>query len=369
MENKEIYSMGTDGGNFSSSSIQPNIGYTDGVPFVSANKPVPPVKPDEKILGYTYGYMANRGEYRSDKAKQSQDLLYQLNNNWVCLAIANYQTTYNSTVIFADHLRTPTDRDIAFFVNNAHNQGVKVCLKPMVNCDDFVWRAFISFPEFDMAEKNIYWSKWFENYKNFILHYAALAQELGVEMLCIGCEMLGTEHRYYDWLYVIKEVRRVYSGKIVYNTNHDHEGEIGWIDELDYLGTSAYYPVGGENCTYEEMMEGWGKVKDRLDRIAKEKGKQYLFMEVGCRSIDNNSKTPWDFNLDYKWNEEEQYNYYKSCFDTFLDSPNFAGVFWWDWPTFQYDTREAAEQDKGFNIHLKKTEELVKQVYEQYQKK
>ena len=69
MENKEIYSMGTDGGNFSSSSTQPNIGYTDGVPFVSANKPVPPVKPDEKILGYTYGYMANRGEYRSDKAK------------------------------------------------------------------------------------------------------------------------------------------------------------------------------------------------------------------------------------------------------------------------------------------------------------
>ena len=55
--------------------------------------------------------------------------------------------------------------------------------------------------------------------------------------------MLGTEHRRYDWEYIIKEVRRVYRGVIVYNTNHDHEDAQEWFDCLDYIGTSAYFPV------------------------------------------------------------------------------------------------------------------------------
>jgi hypothetical protein len=47
--------------------------------------------------------------------------------------------------------------------------------------------------------------------------------------------------------------------------------------------------------------------------------------------------------------------------DVFLPSPYFAGVFWWDWPTFSYSDRKAAEQDKGFSIHLKKAEKIVKE--------
>jgi hypothetical protein len=52
----------------------------------------------------------------------------------------------------------------------------------------------------------------------------------------------------------------------------------------------------------------------------------------------------------------------------FINEPNFAGVFWWDWPTFQYETREEALKDKGFNIHLKAAEKLVKETYEKYRK-
>jgi hypothetical protein len=74
-----------------------------------------------------------------------------------------------------------------------------------------------------MQDMDVYWKAWFISYKNFLLHYAELAQELGCEMFCIGCEMLGTEHRKWDWLYLIEEVRKIYKGKIVYNTNHDHE--------------------------------------------------------------------------------------------------------------------------------------------------
>ena len=120
--------------------------------------------------------------------------------------------------------------------------------------------------------------------------------------------------------------------------------------------------------TYDEMVKGWTEVKWRLNAIAESRKKKYIFMEIGCRSVEESSQHPWDFTQELPWSEEEQYNYYKSCFDVFINEPNFAGVFWWDWPTFQYETREEALKDKGFNIHLKAAEELVKETYKKYRK-
>lgn len=91
-------------------------------------------------------------------------------------------------------------------------------------------------------------------------------------------------------------------------------------------------------------------------------------MEIGCRSVEEASTHPWDFTEVLKWNEEEQANFYRSCLDTFLPSPYFAGVFWWDWPTFIYNDRAAAEQDKGFSIHLKKAEQVVKEYNQKFSK-
>lgn len=361
------HNFDTDGGGLCSSFPSAAIGYTDGVPFfATGTKPITP--PSEKILGYNYGYMANRSEYRNPAAIESQNELFDIGINWVCLPVVNWQDTYHSTNIYADHLATPTDRDIAAFINSAHGRGIKVCLKPIVESKDHMWRAHIGFPDLNMQDMDVYWKAWFISYKNFMLHYAELAQELGIEMLCIGCEMLGTEHRKYDWEYLIKEVRRVYKGKVVYNTNHDHEDSQEWFDELDYIGTSAYYPVGGKTKSYDEMYKNWMQVRYRLDAIAKDRGKKFIFMEIGCRSVSNASEHPWDFTEELPWNEDEQADFYKSCFDVFMDDEYFAGVFWWDWQTFTYSTREEAKKDKGFSIHLKEAENIVRDYYAHYSK-
>lgn len=343
-----------------------SIGYSDGAPFISPYTDqycnLTP-KPEEKIFGYTYGYMANTGEIRSPQGIKSQNLLYELGNNWVCLAVANYQSHFYSTDIHADYLRTPTDRDIEFFVSRAHQRNIKVCLKPMLNSEDNMWRAHIGFPDLNMSDMDIYWNKWFNSYKQYILHYARLAQELGCEMFCIGCEMLGTEHRKHEWLHIIEEIRKIYSGKLIYNTNHDHEDSVEWFDVLDYIGTSAYYPVGGETRSYDEMVKNWTEIKYRLDAIAESRHKKFIFMEIGCRSVEGASSHPWDFTMELPWNEKEQADFYRSCLDTFVGDKNFAGVFWWDWPTFIYSDRSDAEKDKGYSIHLKEAEKVVKDYY------
>lgn len=361
------YDIGTDGSSFEQNIYNPPIGYTDGV--MPTNNQLDIKKETDKILGYTYGYMANRGEINSPKGIHSQEMLYEMHNNWICLAVANYQKTYSSTHIYADYERTPTDRDIEGFVRRAHAKNVKVCLKPMLNCEDNVWRALIQFPDVNMDENDIYWKQWFDNYKHFILKYAELAEELKCEMLCIGCEMLGTEHRKYEWLYLIEEIRKIYSGKIVYNTNHDHEEDVEWFDALDYIGTSAYYPVGINGHTKEDMIKEWKKIKVRLDSLSEKFNKKYLFMEIGCRSAESCSETPWDFSkLELPFNEQEQSDFYESCMEVFLNDEKFGGVFWWDWPTFIYNTRVEAQKDVGFSIHLKKAEKTITDIYKNYQK-
>ena len=358
MIDNTVATFGSDGGGEFKRNIErdENIGYSDGCipqtwePFATAEKPIIP-SIDEKILGMSYGYFANRGEITTRKGEISQDTMYYLMCNWTCITVVNYQETWHSTNIFSDHLRTPSDHDIEAFVKKAHDSGVKVCLKPMVHSQDNVWRAFITFPSHNMDDVDAYWKPWFESYKNFILHYAELAQKLGVEMFCIGCEMLGSEHREKDWRYIISEVRRVYTGIVVYNTNHDHEDTQGWFDSLDYIGTSAYYPVGAANNSYKNMVMEWTKIRYRLDAIAESRGKQFIFMEIGCRSVEGGSAHPWDFNYDLPYSEEEQLNFYSSCMEVFYNDPYFAGVFWWDWPTY---LPEAVGKD--FYIHNKQTE-------------
>jgi hypothetical protein len=45
----------------------------------------------------------------------------------------------------------------------------------------------------------------------------------------------------------------------------------------------------------------------------------------------------------------------------------FEGFFWWDWSTKVYKTKEEADKDVNFNIHLKKAEEVVKKYYSEIQ--
>ena len=318
-----------------------------------------------EFKGYTYGFMAKRGQYRSEEGIKSQELLYQTGINWMCLAVELTQETAHSTKIEFDFGSSSSDRDIMAAVERAHNNGIKVCLKPMVNCRDGVWRAYINFADSDFVGKDPYWDKWFESYGNFMKYYAELAEETGCEMLCIGCEMCGTERKEKHWRALISEIRKIYSGKLIYNTNHGHEEDVKWFDAVDYIGTSAYYPVAKEGgASSEEMQKVWLKIRDNMYRVYEKWQKKIVFIEIGCRSANGCATMPWDFtHTELPHDEEEQANFFDSCLKVFADQEWFGGVFWWDWSTFIYDDEETAKKDNGFNIHLKKAEKVLKMWY------
>lgn len=317
------------------------------------------------IKGFTYGWMGKKGDYRTKMAVLSQDKLFELGINWICLSFPVMQKSFSSTEIFYDYRTTITDKDLEFVIERAHNRGIKVCLKPVVNSADGMWRALIDFPDADMLGRDRYWGEWFEAYGAFLCHYAELAQDTGCEMFCIGCEMSGTERKEEHWRALIKSIRSIYKGPIVYNTNHGREDKVSWFDAVDYIGTSAYYSVGRvPGDSRENMLSQWNRVGEGLKKLSAKLGKQIIFMEIGCRSAEGCAVMPWDFaHRGLPWNEEEQADFYASCLTAFHNNDWFAGAFWWDWSMEIYETREEAMKDTGFNIHLKKAEAILRDWY------
>lgn len=313
------------------------------------------------MKGFTYGFDGRRGMYRTPEAALSMERMAALGGDWAALAFIVTQDSFSSTVIRPDYRYTVTDRDILTAVERLHALGLKVCLKPVVNCADGIWRAHISFPEPETGRKD-YWQEWFSSYTAFLTHYAEIAEDAGCEMFCVGCEMLGTEAQEAHWRNAIAAVRQVYSGPLVYNTNHGHEDDLTWWDAVDYIGTSAYYRVGRvPGDTLENMTAVWRAHIDSLRALSERNGgKQILFMEIGCRSARGCAMMPWDFShRDFPYDEEEQARFYESCFRAMWNEPWFAGFFWWDWYTFL----PSRSPETGFSIVGKKAEEVVKAWY------
>jgi len=319
-----------------------------------------------EIKGFTYGYSARRGDLLSDEAAISRSRLLDTGVNWVCLAVAVFQKTFSSTEIMFDYKHTPTDKEITQTIFSLRESGVSVCLKPILNCADGVWRAQIDFPDADMLGRDRYWNDWFDSYTAFITHYAEIARDANCEMFCIGCEMSAAERKDAHWRGLIEKIREVYKGRLVYNTNHGDEHRVKWFDALDLIGTSAYYPVAKKpGASKKAMAEEWEKVAGRLEKLSKKLGKQVLFMEIGVRSAAGCAAMPWDFtHKEYPVSEQEQANFYDSCLDVFSSKSWFAGMMWWDWSTKIYTEKDTAKNDTGFNIHLKKAEKVVRKWYE-----
>jgi hypothetical protein len=311
--------------------------------------------------GFSYGYDARRGMFADAGARESVARMAKLGCDWSAVCVKVAQDTYASTYFGFDYRHTLTDREIEGMVKIHKEHGLKVCLKPMVNCADGVWRARIDFPDPEYG-KTDYWSEWFSCYKAFILHYAELAEFTGCEMLCVGCELLGTERKTEHWRGLIKSVREVYGGLLVYNANHGDERGVEWFTDTDYIGTSAYYPVTkipGDSA--ENMLRGWLDVKGGLKELSDEHGgKKIIFMEIGCRSARGCATMPWDFTRrDLPYDEDEQANFYSSCFEAFAGEEWFGGFFWWDW----YTLLPSVAGEKGFSIYGKKAEEVVRKWY------
>lgn len=318
-----------------------------------------------KINGFVYGCGAKKGNYRTELAIKSQDSLIDTGINWVSIPIKIQQKRYNATEILFDYNEDVTDKDIEFIVNRFHEKGIKVCLKPMISCMDGIWHGYIDFPDQSLDGTDKYWVRWFRSYTNFIRHYAEIAEKSGCEMFSIGSELVGTERKEKYWRELISEVRSLYKGPIVYTCDMNKAGDIRWLDGVDYIGVNAYYPVAKyPGDTMENMQAVWEQIIEKLEAKSKALRKPMILSECGCRSARGCAKFPNDVtHVQYPVDEAEQANYYESCLKACSGQDWLLGIFFREWSTEIYRSKNIAEEDTSFNIYKKKAEPIVRKYF------
>ncbi|SFC85539.1 glycoside hydrolase family 113 [Ruminococcus albus] len=312
--------------------------------------------------GYTWGFFSREGELFTDNAEQSMRRLASNGLDWICITVNGWQETFFSTTVFSFYGMTQTDAEIEHAVKLAKSLGLKVCLKPMVNCLDRSWRARIDFPTEDGCD---YWKKWFSSYNRFMLYYAKMAENLGCEMLCTGCEMAGMDKQSSYCRDMISRVRNVYHGIIMHNINHGDEFRFDWLSEVDVIGISGYYPVtDGENTGIEFMRNRWADVVLRLEKCHEKYSKPIMFAEIGVRSEQGCSAYPWDFHdrPEKPTDEQEQSDFYESAMEATWDKPWFCGYFWWDWKAV-IPPEDKAKENRDFTVYGKLAEKTLKKWY------
>jgi len=297
------------------------------------------------------------GLYSSPNGDQALSELREAGPDWISLIVTRYQDTIASTTIYASP-GTPTDEDLVHVINRAHSLGMKVMLKPHLDLanDPTHWRGDIGvgFSEAD-------WTAWFISYKDFINHYAQLAQTYGADQFCVGTELVSTKLRAADWQSVIAGVRAIFTGPLTYAANPGDEASITWWDKLDFIGFDVYYALTNKNDpTLAELKAGWMPIAATLKSLSETWGKPILITEIGYSSQDGANQHPWQSGTSDPLDLQEQADLYQALFETFYNQAWFAGVFWFPWET---DPLVGGPCDKTATPHDKPAEDVLRLWY------
>jgi hypothetical protein len=234
----------------------------------------------------------------------------------------------------------------------------------MVKPQIWVWRGeFTGLIEMHSDEQ---WKILEESYSSFILTYAKAAQEINADMFCIGTELEKfVMQRPQYWQKLIKEIRKVYKGKLTYAANWDEFKRVSFWNEIDFIGIDAYFPLSNKKTpTVQELEIGWKPHKQEIIRIQKQYNKPILFTEFGYRSVDYNAKKPWFVdNVEGKINLQAQVNGLQAIHNQFWKEDWFAGGFAWKW--FHKHQEVGGGNNNRFTPQNKPAEEILRRLYKQ----
>lgn len=287
----------------------------------------------EPVCGMTWGWVGTRGTWATPAAAESMARMAEHSVTWTAIAYAAQQATAFSTDIPFEDEPTVTDAEVVWAIREAKSHGLKVVLKPVVNCADGTWRAHIGFFDWDVPNEPS-WTDWFASYTKFIVHSAKIAEAEGCEMLCIGCEMVRTDGQEAHWRALIAEVREHYSGLITYNCDKYQEDHVTWWDAVDVISSSGYYPIGT-----------WQAHLDRIEAVVTAFDKPFFFMEAGCPSRTGSPELPNDWALPGEPSGAEQLRYFEVMLDACRARPWVGGLMLWDWPAELYSLSDADTND------------------------
>ena len=232
-----------------------------------------------------------------------------------------------------------TTDGVAETVRMARMQGLKTMLKP------HVWMQGGSHLDLEFTTEAD-WQSFENDYAQYVLYFAHLADSLHVDLYCITTELdRFAIARPAFWEKLIGQVRQTYNGKLTYAANWDRYERIPFWDKLDFVGVDAYFPVSDDRePSVSSLTKGWKPHLRSLKSFSDKLQKPILFTEFGYRSCDHTGQHPWESETDCVPNPAAQANAYSAIMEVVWPQPWFAGGFVWKW--FVADEHRHRERDQ-----------------------
>jgi len=257
------------------------------------------------------------------------EAIQQLGADWIAVIPYAYTIVGEPKVYLDSHWWGERPEGARKTIELAKAAGIKVMLKPQV----YIPTSWPGDLDFDSDQA---WESWEKDYETYIMAFAKMAEDMEVELFCIGTEFKISEiKRTAFWRQLIQKVRQQYTGKLTYATNWDHYQQTPFWDELDYIGVNAYFPLSEERTpSVKQLVEAWQPVKRKMQAFAKRKNKPILFTEYGYLSVDNCASETWELEKQVRSltiNEQAQANAIQALFEVFWPESFWAGGFIWKW--------------------------------------
>ncbi len=209
----------------------------------------------------------------------------------------------------------------------------------------------------------------FDSYDEMVVAQARAAQEGGAQIFDIGTELDGLTGRDYleDWTRIIRDVRAVFSGQLVYSAiwddglspwqygpgrlergTGDIATQVSFWEQVDLVGIDQYAGLSESgDPKLSELVDGWTKtptVRTTLEAtggvslieyyqgIAASIGKPLVFTELGYRSASDSAADPAG-SSGTTYDPALQARLFQAFFDAWdaQKNPALAGVFIWNW--------------------------------------
>ena len=200
------------------------------------------------------------------------------------------------------------------YIEELRKANIKIMIKPQL----WISRGYFTGLLEMKTEEN--WKSLETSYSDFILEYAALAQEVDADIFCIGTELENfVKNRPKYWNGLIDKIKLIYKGKLTYAANWDEYKRTPFWSKLDYIGIDAYFPVSDKKTpTLKDCLKGWERHRPVIKAFSENLNKPILFTEYGYRSVDYSGKEPWQSDHNMKGvNMQAQVNTTKALFETF----------------------------------------------------
>ena len=243
-------------------------------------------------------------------------------------------------------------------VKLAKGAGLQVLLKPHV----WVRGSWVGALDYSSSKE---WEAWESDYYDYIMFNARLASSMKVEALCVGTELkISVQKREAFWRKLIKDVREVYSGRLLYAANWDEYPLVPFWDDLDYIGVDAYFPLSQEKTpSIETLKKEWEPVVKSLQEFSSKQNRPIVFSEFGYLSLDGCTHNTWALEKKRKEtpiNELAQANAYEALFEVFWEKKWWAGGLLWKWyPDYNKDNPRRAYYYAGDYTPQEKESEVV----------